>query len=379
MENRQTNDKLKKRMIIMLIGVGILFGGIFIYKFIIQLVIKYAIAHQPKVVTVSTMKAHYSDWSSQLKAVGSLRAVRGVNVTTQAGGMVRTIFFKPGSMVSEDTVLVELNIDSDVAQLHALQASEELANITYLRDKKQFAATAISKQTLDADAANLKNLQAQVAQQLATVAKKIIRAPFSGRLGISAVNPGQYINPGDKVVTLQQLDPIYVDFYVPQQLQSELKNGQTVTITSDAFPGKNFSGTITTIDPLVDTTTRNTEIEATVANPNFELLPGMFANITVTTGNPQHFLTLPQTAITFNPYGSSIFTVKKDKDKLIAIQSFVTTGETRGEQITILKGLQEGDEVVTSGQLKLKNGIAVAVNNNVAPPDNPAPVLPNEH
>jgi membrane fusion protein (multidrug efflux system) len=375
--------ELRRRMRLMLIFLGILFGGIFLYKFVTGTMLKRYMTSQSRVVSVSSMKVSYATWSSELQAIGSMRAIRGVNVTSELAGLVRNIYFTPGAVVAEGTVLVELNIDADVAQLHALQATAELSKITYNRDKAQLAIKGVSKEVVDTDAANLKNIVALVAQQAATIAKKIIRAPFAGRLGISMVNPGQYLNPGDSVVTLQQLDPIYVDFYLPQQNLSKLKVNQPVTLVSDAFPDKTFTGKITTINPLVDTSTRNVEIEATIDNPQFDLVPGVFVTVKVNTGNAQRFLTLPQTAITFNPYGDVVYLVqKKDKDKsvLTVQQSFVTEGDTRGEQVAIIKGLKEGDEVVTTGQLKLKNGTEVTIDNSQpVPSDNPAPKLGNEH
>jgi membrane fusion protein (multidrug efflux system) len=373
---------MKKRMVIMLISLGILFGGIFGYKLFMGLMMKrYMATMQAPAVTVSTMKVGYSDWTANQKAVGSLRAIVGVNVTTELAGMVQKIYFAPGATVKEGTVLVQLNADAEKGQLHALQAQSELAKITYRRDKAQFAVHAVSKQTVDTDEWNLKNLMGQVEQQAATVEKKTIRAPFNGRLGISYVNPGQYLNVGDKVATLQTLDPIYIDFYMPQQALAYLKLGQSVNVTSDTYPGQKFTGKITTIDPLVDTNTRNVEIEATLPNPNFELIPGMYASVEVTTGEPKRFLTLPQSAVSFNPYGDIVFIVnqagKDDKDKPVykVSQVFVTTGDARGDQIQILKGLKEGQTVVTSGQLKLKNGSRVVINNSIQPTDNPSPQI----
>jgi membrane fusion protein (multidrug efflux system) len=278
-----------------------------------------------------------------------------------------------------------LNADVEIAQLQSLIANEELAKITYNRDKAQYAIHAVSKATLDSDVANLKSLRAQVEQQKAVVAKKTIRAPFTGRSGISYVNPGQYINPGDLVTTLQTLDPIYIDFYMPQQALAQLKVGQEVVVHSDTFRHENFLGKITTINPLVDSTTRNVQVEATIANPKNKLLPGMFATVTVTTGGPKQFLTVPQAAISFNSYGEIIYIIKESgKDEkgqpiLIANQSFVTTGEKRGDQITVLSGLKKGDIIVTSGQLKLKNGSRVLINNTVQPPNSPNPHVADEH
>jgi membrane fusion protein (multidrug efflux system) len=374
---------MKKRMIIMLILVAIVFSGIFIYKAIMNHLLKAYMANQSNLVYVSTMKARTSPWQPKLTAVGSTRAIRGVNVTTELAGLVEKIYFTPGTFVKEGTVLVQLNAASDLGLLHSLQANEELAHIVYRRDSAQYAIRAISKAALDTDLGNLKSLIAQVAQQAATVDKKTIRAPFTGRLGVSAVNPGQFLNAGDMVVTLQTLNPIWVNFFVPQQALAKLKLGQPVSVTTDSFPGKTFTGTITTINPLVDVNTRNIEVEATVANPHYEIIPGMFVSVAVNTGKSQTYITLPQTAVSFNPYGELVYVVKKSgSDKkgnpiLTAHQIFVSTGETRGDQIAILQGLHGGETIVTSGQLKLKNGSEIAINNSIAPANNPTPKVPN--
>lgn len=370
---------MTKPMRMMLICMGILFGTIILVKGVkIFFFKRYMAANKSPVITVSAMKAGYSLWSPELKASSSTRAIRGINVTTEIAGMVKTIFFTPGAIVKEGDVLVQLKAEADTALLRSLEASAELARTVYERDKGQYEAKAISKATLDFDEADLKSKEAQVAQQAAIVKKKTIVAPFSGRLGISAVNPGQFLNPGDKIVPLQQLDPIYVDFYVPQQALVRLKVGQTVNVTVDSFPGKIFTGKITTIDPIVDVNTRNVQVEATVANPKMELVPGMFASTVVQTGAPQKYLTLPQTAVTFNSYGDIIYIVKQTKSSATVTQTFVLTGETRGDQIMILKGLKEGEMVVTSGQLKLKNGSRVNIDNKIVPANNPQPVVVDE-
>lgn len=379
--DRQT----KKRMTIMLIIVGILFGCILAYKIVMGILIQhYMAAFKSPIVTVSTRKITYQPWQPKLSAAGSLRAIRGVNVTTQLAGMVTQIYFKPGQDVEQNAVLVQLNADDDIALLHSLQADAELAKVTFERDKAQYKLQAISKAVLDADTANLASSIAKVAQQAAIVEKKTIRAPFAGRLGICQVNPGQYINPGDVVTMLQTLDPIYVDFYVPQQSLAQLKLGLPVSITTETFPNREFTGKVTTVNPGIDVGTRNVEVEATIDNSKRELAPGMFVTTIVTLGEPQNYLTLPQTAVAFNPYGEVVYIVKENgKDAkgpiLIANQAFVTTGDTRGDQVVILRGLTEGQTVVTSGQLKLKNGSRIAVNNVIQPPDNPAPHLPNNH
>lgn len=379
------DQQTKKRMTIMLIGVGILFGCIIIYKVIMGLLMQHFLAaYKSPTVTVSTMKVGYQPWQPKLTAAGSLRAIRGVNVTTQLEGMVTQIYFKPGQDVEQNALLVQLNADDSIALLQSLQADEAIAQVNYERDKAQYKLQAISKAVLDADVATLKSTTAKVAQQAAIVQMKTIRAPFAGRLGISQINPGQYIKPGDAVTMLQTLDPIYVDFYVPQQSLAQLKLGLPVSVTTETFPGRLFTGKITTINPGIDVGTRNVEVEATIDNPKHELAPGMFVATTVTVGEPHNYLTLPQTAVAFNPYGEIVYIVKETgKDKkgpiLIATQKFVTTGETRGEQVVILQGLNEGETVVTSGQLKLKNGSRVEINNAIQPSNNPAPELPNNH
>lgn len=376
---------MKRRMLIMLTSLAILFGCIFGFKLVVGYMIGRSLrSNQMPIVTVSAMQATYSPWQPQVKAVGSLRAVLGVNVTTEVAGMVRTVYFTPGQMVPKGALLVQINIDPDVAQLHALQATTNLAKITYERDKKQYAVHAVSKQTVDTDEGNLQSDEAQVEKQIATIAQKTIRAPFAGRMGISLVYPGQYLNPGDKVASLETLDPIYVDFYVPQSQLAELTTGQSVMLTTDSYPNEMFTGKVTTVDSAVDANTRNIEIEATIDNPKNELVPGMFAAVQVATGGLQRYLTLPQTAVSFYSYGEVIYILKPTNKKengqavFTANQVFVTTGETRGDQIAILTGLNAGDRVVTSGQLKLRNGSQVVINNAVLPPNNPAPKVVNE-
>ncbi len=365
----------------MLIAVGILFGLIFGWKgFSSYMLKKYLSQMQAPAVTVSTMKVEASLWQPTLKAVGSLRAVLGVNVTTELAGMVQKIYFKPGSAVQKGSILVQLNAGTELGLLHSLQAQVELAKITYKRDKAQYAVRAVSKQTLDTDEWNLRNLQAQVEEQAATVEKKTIRAPFSGQLGVRNVNPGQYLNVGDTVVSLQALDIIYADFYLPQQALARLELGQKVKMVTDTFTNQVFQGTITTIEPNVDSATRNVEVEATFPNPDFKLKPGMFTRVEVEVGNKQSYLTIPQSAITFNPYGDIVYLVKdsgkkdtKNQPILVAQQVFVTVGDTRGDQIAVLKGLHQGDVIVTSGQLKLKNGSQVVINNQLQPSNEASP------
>jgi membrane fusion protein, multidrug efflux system len=394
-----------KRMIIMLIAVGILLGGIVGFNFIKGYMMAKFMASQPTPpATVTATKVDYQEWQSALNVVGTLRAVRGVDVTSEVAGLVRSVDFRSGDEVRAGAVLAQLNADSDIAQLHALEAAAELAQTVYDRDKAQLDAQAISKAQVDADAADLKNKRALVAQQQALIDKKTIRAPFGGRLGITTVNPGQYLNPGDKLVTLQAIDPIYIDFYVPQQQLPLVALGQKVMLEADAYKGQPFEGKVNAINPKVDSATRNVQMEAIVPNPKKLLLPGMFASVSVIAGGEQRYLTLPQTAITFNPYGDTVFVAKaappkdaqgnapkdikgtapkdakgeKAKDEkgapsLVAQQVFVTTGPRRGDQIAILKGIEPGESVVTSGTVKLKNGTPLIVDNRVQPANSPNP------
>jgi len=363
---------LRRRLIIVVVAAGVLLAAIVGFNtwkanFVAQLRLKNAAP--PQSVTAATVG--FSDWQPEVSAVGSLRAVRGVDVTTEVTGLVRALRFTSGDDVKAGQVLVELNADAEIAQQHALEAAADLSATVYERDKAQYEAQAISKAQLDADAADLKNRRAQAAAQAALVAKKTLRAPFAGRLGITTVNPGQYLNTGDKVVTLQAVDPVYVDFKLPQQQLAMIATGQTVNLTTDAFAGVKFAGKITAIDPRVDAATRNFQAEATIPNPERRLMPGMFARVAVLAGDTRRYLTLPQTAITYNPYGATVFVAQKkpggtDKD-FIAQQSFVTLGPTRGDQVAIVKGVREGDVVVTSGQLKLNNGTPLVINSSAQP------------
>ena len=371
---------MKKRMVLMLILAGVLFGGIFGYQAYKAKMMKKSMAAmgQPP-QTVSAMKAEEQEWRSQAEAVGSLVALRGADISPEVSGIVSAIHFASGQEVETGAPLLDLNADSDIAKLRSLKAAAELAKQTYERDRQQFEIQAISKATLDTDEANLKSAEAQVAEQQALVDKKFIRAPFAGRLGIRAADLGQYLGAGAKIVTLQSLDPIHADFYLPQKSVGEIRVGQKVSVKADAFPNRTFAGEISAIDPKVDLNSRNVQIRATVGNPQHLLLPGMYATVDISVGRPRRLVTLPQTAITFNPYGNVVYLVEEKgkspegKPLLFAQQKFVTTGETRGDQIAVLSGIKKGDMVVTTGQIKLRNGTPVVINNSIEPTDNAAP------
>ena len=380
---------MTKRMLIML-GCVVLLIALLAFGFFLHIQQLVANSPKPEPQTVTTAVISTQEWQPQFLSVGTLTAVHGVDLSSEIAGQVRKVNFKSGQNVKTGEVLVQLNSDAEKSQLVSLQAISELSAITLKRDQTQLLTQNISQAQVDADMADLKSKTAQVAQQQALIEKKTIRAPFAGRLGISTTNPGQYLNPGEKIVTLQAIDPIYVDFYLPQRQVGALSIGQVVNVQSDAAADKIFHGQITAISPKVDTATRNVQVQATIANPKHLLLPGMFANAMVDAGDKKHYLTLPLTAITYNPYGSTVFIVKPaategtgnttaQHDPVYQVQqAFVVTGETRGDQVAIMSGLQEGQVVVTSGQIKLKNGALIAVDNTVQPANNPNPA-PQEH
>jgi membrane fusion protein (multidrug efflux system) len=376
---------MAKKMIIMLILAGVLFGGIFGYKAFVGYMMQKGMAAQgPPPQTVSTIAATTQEWQPHLEAVGSLKALRGADLAPEVSGIVSRIQFQSGETVKSGALLLEMDARSDTAKLQSLKAALELAKKTYSRDQEQFKEQAVSQATLDTDLAELQRTEAQVAEQQALVDKKTLRAPFDGRLGIRMVDLGQYLNPGMKIVTLQTLDPIFVDFFLPQKDISRIIIGQKITVRIDAYPEQIFNGAIAAIDPKVDLSTRNVQIRAAVRNPKQQLLPGMFATVRIDSGRTDRYITLPQTAIVFNPYGNIVYLVEEKgkepqgKPNLIAIQKFVKTGGTRGNQIAITEGVKEGEIVVTSGQIKLRNGTPILINNAIQPSNSETATLNDE-
>jgi membrane fusion protein (multidrug efflux system) len=293
--------------------------------------------------------------------------------------VVDKIHIESGTEVAAGTVLLTLKANDDPAKLAQLQAQADLAAITLKRDQEQLAAEAVSQATVDADESNLKSARAQVAAQQALIEEKTVRAAFTGTLGLRQVDEGQYLAAGTTVVTLQALDPIYIDFYVPQQALSHLKVDQTVSAAVDAYPGSPFAGKITSVNSKVDATSRNVQVRASFANADRRLVPGMYANVEIDNGDSSRQVTLPQSAIVYNPYGNTVYVVQKAGDgKLTVQQRFVKLGDTRGDQVAVTTGLVAGDEVVTAGQMKLHNGTAIVVNNRVAPSNDRNPTPPNE-
>jgi membrane fusion protein, multidrug efflux system len=401
-----------KRMIIMIVAVLALIAIIAGIK-VLMIIKMLSGMKPPPPAVVSTAKTSYQEWQPELRAVGTLRAARGADLALEVAGLVGRVNVRSGDDVKSGQLLLELVTTDEVANLHQLEAQTALSQLTYERAQRQIAVHVIAQADYDNAAADLKVKQAAVAQQQAIISKKQLRAPFAGRAGIVTITPGSYLNSGTVIVTLQQLDPEYVDFFVPQKSVGQVEVGRNATLTLDAFPGKTFPGTVNAVNPRVDTDTRNVLVEARVPNPDRLLSPGMFVNVAVAAGSQQRYLTLPQTAVVYNPYGETVYVVRtksqfdadqaaaapKDADPVekqpapkkaskgpppvppdapVVEQTFVTTGPTRGDQVAILKGLDAGTEVVTSGQIKLKNGAPVRVDNSVRPSDNPNPT-PQEH
>ncbi|OIO68818.1 MAG: efflux transporter periplasmic adaptor subunit [Zetaproteobacteria bacterium CG1_02_49_23] len=373
-----------KRMLIMLMIVGAIFGAIRGFQmFVAGEMKKYLAANGQPPATVTAVEVKRELWQQQLTAVGNLRAVQGVDISSEISGMVKKVYFQSGDSVKKGDLLVELNSDEELAQLQSLQASRKLAEITLGRDRQQLKVHAISQAQLDASQAALTNAQAQALRQQAVIDKKSIRAPFDGRLGVSRINEGQFINPAEAIVSLQNSQSLYVDFNLPQKHVAELKVGQSISVYSTQEKDIRIDGFISAINAKVDSNTRNVLVEGKIDNQGGTLLPGMFVNVSIHIGEPKSWLTLPQTAISYNAYGSTLFIATKEKDsatdaKSVAQQVFVKTGDKRGDQVAVLEGLSEGDMVVTSGQLKLKNGTPLIINNSVLPANEAAP-KPQEH
>ena len=325
-------------------------------------------AQEPAAV-VSTVIAHPSDWQDTLQAVGTIRAVRGADLASELAGVVDSVDFDSGRDVAAGTVLLRLRPNDDAAHLADLQAAADLAAANLARDTKQFRAQAVSQASIDADDSHLRSARAQVSQAQALAAEKIVRAPFAGRLGLRVVDQGQYLPAGATIVTLQALDPLYVDFYVPQQDLSRVHTGETASLHVDAYPNRNFTARISAISPKLDAASRMAQVRATLDNADHALTPGMFATVQLRVGAVHHYITLPNAAVVFNPYGSLVYVV----DHGHARQVLVQTGATRGDQVAVTAGLQDGEQVVTAGQIKLRQGSAVAVNNSVQPANDPNP------
>jgi membrane fusion protein (multidrug efflux system) len=327
--------------------------------------------YSPPPEPVTTASVQSDTWESLLTAVGSLTAVQGVQVSAEVSGKVIGIDFDPGARVRAGDRLVRLDSGPEEAQLRSAEVALELARLNFERARQLVDKGAVSQAYYDDLEAKLKEAAAQADNLRAIIARKSIRAPFSGRLGIRLINLGQILQEGAPVVSLQSLDPIFINFQLPQQASTRIKTGLVVRLTVDALPDRELSGKITTINPEVDSITRNLRLQATVANPDELLRPGMYANVTLVLPEAAKVRVIPATAVLYAPFGDSVFVVEEskqdDKTGLVVRQQFVKLGEKRGDFIDVLSGLQGDETVVSTGVFKLRNGQAVKVDNNLTP------------
>lgn len=361
---------MNKRLILTALVACAVLGAIFGYKF---LAIRRGMAAQAAMVrppaTVSTTAARENSWPNTINAVASLASFRGITVKTELEGAVRAITFESGATVDAGTVLVELDTAVETAQLAGLEASARLAELNVTRARELRTNSTNTQADLDTAEATLLQTRSAVDQLRATIAKKRITAPFAGRLGIALVYPGQFLGKAEPIVQLETLDPVYADFTLPQQDIGRVRLGQPVRLHIDAFPDRVFEGTISAIAPRVSEATRSISLRATVANRDETLRPGMFGRAEVVLPDTERAIVLPTAAVVYNPYGDFVYVVENN----VAQQRFVQTGSQRGNQIAIVSGLKPGEMVVTSGQIKLRNGSPVRIDNTVAPSANPAP------
>jgi membrane fusion protein, multidrug efflux system len=368
-----------KRMIVMLVVMAALIAGLGFLKFQqIQTAIAQGAAFQPPPEAVTTIVAKQEEWPDTLSAIGTMAAVQGVDVSADLPGMIERVSFDSGSFVRAGDVLVQLDTRQERAQLAAVEAQRDLARLNFDRMQGLLKESVVSKAEYDRATAEQRATEARVGEIRATIERKTIRAPFSGVLGIRQVNLGQYLSDGEVVVSLQALNPIYVNFGVPQQTAGQVMSGRRVRVTAGDVAGVQFEGRVTAVDSVVDEATRNIQVQATLPNPAGVLRPGMFVQAEVVLGASRPVVSLPASAINYAPYGDSIFVVDTLKDAngvpyRGVRQQFVKLGGGRGDQTAVISGVKPGDEVVTSGVFKLRNAAAVLVNNKVQPGNNPAP------
>lgn len=370
---------MAKRMILMLLVVVAVVATLGFVKYR-QIQAATQMMIQPPPESVTTTVVEQTEWASTLGIIGTVEAVQGVTVSADLPGIVSKINFESGQQVKQGDVLVELDTRQEQAQLAAVEAQRDLARLNFTRIENLIEKGVVTRAEFDQARAAQRQTEAQVGEIRATIDRKTIRAPFTGVLGLRQVNLGQYLAGGDPVVPLRSSNPVYVNFGVPQQDQSSgaVRVGRTLSVTSDGLPGSKFSGRVTAIESAVDETTRNIQVQATLPNPGGKLRPGMFVNVEVGLGSSQKVLPLPASAISYAPYGDSVFVVDELKDpngktyKGVR-QQFVKLQGSRGDQVAVVSGINPGNEVVTSGVFKLRNGAAVEVNNKVQPGNDPAP------
>ncbi|MGA8270117.1 MAG: efflux RND transporter periplasmic adaptor subunit [Candidatus Sulfotelmatobacter sp.] len=370
---------MAKRFILMLVVVAALLSGLGFLKYRqIETAIAMGASFAPPPTAVSTVIAKQTTWPSTLEVIGTAEAIQGVTVGADLPGTVDKIHFESGQAVKEGDILVELDIRQERAQLANLEAQRDLAKIQYGRSEQLEKAGVISKSEYDNAAAQQKATEAQVGDIKAQIARKTIHAPFSGILGIRQISLGQYLAAGQAIVSLQALNPIYVNFGVPQQDEPKIVIGHSVNVTNADLPGMGFTGRITALDSVVNETTRNIQVQATFQNKSDKLRPGMFVQVELPLGKPRQVIPLPASAINYAPYGDSVYVVSEMTDpkgnKYKGVKQQVVKIEgSRGDQVAITSGINPGDEVVSAGVFRLRNAAPVLVNNTVQPGDNPNP------
>ena len=369
---------MAKRMILMLVAAALLVGALGYFKLRqVQAAVKGG-GFQPPPAAVTTIVAKQETWPSTLSVVGTTAPVHGVTVSADLPGTVDTITFDSGQFVHEGEVLVQLDTRQERAQLAAMEAQRDLAKINYDRMQQLVNEGVISRMEYDKSTAEQRQTEANVGEIKATIQRKTIRAPFSGILGIRQVNLGQYMSAGTAIVSLQALNPIYANFNVPQQVMSQMRPGQSVRISTDGASGHEYTGRVNALESTVDESTRNVQVQATLANADNKLRPGMFVQVEIGVGAQRSLFPLPASAINYAPFGDSVYIVTDlkgpdGKTYRGVRQQFVKIAGARGDQVGIVSGLNQGDEVVSSGAFKLRNGAAVAVNNKIQPGNNPSP------
>ena len=340
----------------------------------------------PAPEAVSSAFAEEKQWQETLTAIGSITSVQGVNVTTEIPGTIVEIAFESGAPVNKGDLIIRLDTSSEAAQLRSVEAQVELARISVERERNLRKENMVSQSELDAAEATLKGTQANADNIRAVIEKKTIRAPFAGRLGIRQVNLGQYLEAGKPIASLQSLAPIHADFSLPQQELARLANGMTVRVTTDAFPGRRFDGTLTAINPDLDASTRSVGLQATFENVQQLLRPGMFVRMEVLLPEHKAVLSIPATAVLSAPYGDSVFIIQSNTNKdakgsvkpgLVVRQQFVRTGQARGDFLSVESGLKAGEKIASAGVFKLRNGMAVIENNDLVPKASETPNPPD--
>ncbi|VAW72786.1 Probable Co/Zn/Cd efflux system membrane fusion protein [hydrothermal vent metagenome] len=356
---------MTKRLILVILLLIVIFGGIFGWKYYSGAQMAAMMSRPPPPAVIATAEVKMESWQPYLHAVGSVTATQGIFVTTEVAGQVREILAKSGQVVKAGDVLLRLDDSVDVADLNGLIAQRTLSKLQFERAGKLLKDKSVSRSNYDTSRANLDSAEAAVASKRALIHKKTISAPFSGQLGIADINLGQYLSPGAAIVPLQTLDPVYVDYALPERYLADVRVGQTVEVQVQAWPDRRFKGVVSAINPGIDTATRTLRLRATLDNPDQLLRPGMFAEVSTVLPMRDNIFTLPRTAVTYNPYGESVFVVQQKDEGLIAQNRPVKTGKVRAGRVEIIEGLKAGEVVVTAGQNKLRNGQPVSVDNSV--------------